>query len=1096
MNPRFRRVLLVFLCLGLVGAAHAEDTNPPHGGPPASTPASARMRGRQAADTRTSALLNAALGKLGATLEASPLEASRPRRHYAVVSTQAEALRDTARAYFNQMDAENRFINGFNPSMMVQLPVAFRQEVGQNSFVEIGLVKAKVYPLYAEVTAFIRIKLQLERQNAGGEPATRELLFGVDKLKIGRDGGVIGDAKLALLGDVEIPLGKATLLLKGGLDLATGDVAEKTYCTLDCNGFREVGVAASIIFPEDVLMPLDGAGQPIKNGLPVQGDFSIIVRNVNDILATVSLPPFAVKGFDKVGFVLDGAVFDFSDYRNHGGQPFPSGYLARHYPDSVQGANLWRGVYARTFRMYLPEEFRLKNTPKGQRIIVDAQNLMVDAHGFTSDLRVENVYPLSQGSASGWAMSLDAFALRFEESKLVAGSFLGKLLTPLTKPQEDQALLYKGMITPMGYNLTVGNTSALDFSFWKAKATLAPNSRLELAVVEGNFKPRAILSGTMGIVTGLKNTSSDSSKNALQFKGVEFQELTLQTEKPYISAKYFGYRGESKLANFPVTVDELGVRFLQDSIAALRIGVRLNLMGKGFSARTAVEIYGAQREVEGNQQWQFQRVRLQSIMIDGSVSAFGIKGELNLHDDDPVYGNGFDGRVELKITTGKDSLIKVVAGAGFGRALAGYRYWFVDGGATFSPGIPVGPLQINQIAGAAYHNMKPAAPAGATQLASVIQYGSGVRYVPDTSVSLAFKAIIGFKGVKVLDGMAGFEMAFHQSKGLKRVALFGMATVNTNFASSLVSDAKGLYASMENKVSSVSNGALGKLQTKISQNNLVKRAQNEFPIDPSKVSGSLIVQIGLEMDFERSTFHGQADAFVKVTPPVIRGVGPNGRAGWAVIHIDPQEWYIHMGSPTDRLGLEMNLGVATAKATGYFMVGHRIPGMPPPPARLASLIGSSVLSQRQAQRDTSLTNTGQGMAFGVDVSAKADFTAAIFYVSIEAGAGFDLMLKKCNTGCSDASYGMNGWYAGGQAYAYLDADVGLQVYLPFKRRRFSVLNGGVGALLEAEGPNPTHLKGTLAGRYSILGGSVRGNFNIKVEFGQTNTCGLQCLGKL
>ena len=56
--------------------------------------------------------------------------------------------------------------------------------------------------------------------------------------------------------------------------------------------------------------------------------------------------------------------------------------------------------------------------------------------------------------------------------------------------------------------------------------------------------------------------------------------------------------------------------------------------------------------------------------------------------------------------------------------------------------------------------------------------------------------------------------------------------------------------------------------------------------------------------------------------------------------------------------------------------------------------------------------------------------------------------------------------------------------------------GGVGALLEAEAPNPAHFKGWLTGRYSILGGSVRGDFNIKVEFGQTNNCGLQCLGKL
>ena len=110
----------------------------------------------------------------------------------------------------------------------------------------------------------------------------------------------------------------------------------------------------------------------------------------------------------------------------------------------------------------------------------------------------------------------------------------------------------------------------------------------------------------------------------------------------------------------------------------------------------------------------------------------------------------------------------------------------------------------------------------------------------------------------------------------------------------------------------------------------------------------------------------------------------------------------------------------------------------------------------------------------------------IFYADIVVGAGYDVMLKQYeNAHCAGSTglVGANGWYASGQVFAYVGADVGLEVHLWFFSAKFSVVKFAAAAVLQAQLPNPSWMRGIVAGQFSVLGGLVSGDCRFKFELG-------------
>jgi hypothetical protein len=129
--------------------------------------------------------------------------------------------------------------------------------------------------------------------------------------------------------------------------------------------------------------------------------------------------------------------------------------------------------------------------------------------------------------------------------------------------------------------------------------------------------------------------------------------------------------------------------------------------------------------------------------------------------------------------------------------------------------------------------------------------------------------------------------------------------------------------------------------------------------------------------------------------------------------------------------------------------------------------------------------SGRGFAFGASLHLSTGrLNYLIFYGQLEMGAGFDLMLQKYEgitcANNDNKPLGINGWYASGQLWSYIDAEIGIK----YKNKEFNILKIGVASALQVKFPNPFWLRGVIRGKYRILNGLVKGTAPFKIRLGK------------
>ncbi len=1013
---------------------------------------------------------------------------------------------------FDALEESGNFIESLQPSDLVELPVGIKKTINNVQYI-LGISSAKFTPEYTELTAFMRILLP--QQDAEGNQ--KQLFFGANNVRLSHAGGLQGETNLVLLGNVPFRIngGNGLVIIKGGFDMDTGDITNRTYVTIDCDGFKELGLQAEVQFPRSMLLPLKAdytvdnsndpqTGDPVK----VKGQFQANVGDWNDILVEISLPRFALASFDKgLAFDLNTAIFDFSDIRNSENITWPQNYQQDYLIPGNEEA--WRGIYVQSLTVALPEQFKRKGSD--ERITFQAANLLVDGMGVSGEFSVDNILPLNEGDASKWQFSVDHLEATFVANQLTGAGFNGAIVLPISKKAtaedaaaqqaaansqnqnnaqnntENFALGYTAIINPVDneYILTASTASTIKFNVWKATATIAPNSYVELKVADDKFKPKAVLHGSMGIyadnsdpseANGQTNTGNQTPdvNKTVQFQGVTFQNLQLQTEAPIFSVGYMGYNGEVKFANFPVTIADIALT-TTNTTATLAFDLAINLQADAFNAETRLGIVGKFDEDDGITKWKYDKITVTAITIAADIGGAEFEGSITLMDDDPTYGDGFMGNLTAKFKGMGSQPVTITANAIFGRT--DFRYWYVDGLAD-NLNIPAGgAFKIKGFGGGAYYRMKKD---GFSPNFSA----SGARYVPDDDSGLGIKAMILFSNAandRVFNGGAGFEIAFNSSGGMNRISIYGEGHVMQAF------DFPNPAAKIQENLASVVQNELGMSQAVLDQlkeTNLVEVSKQVYPDNVSGQAG-INAYAAIEFDFTTSTLHGTFDLYVDVVGGIFRGRASGNRAGWAVLHFAPDSWYIHMGTPTDRLGLKMGIGSFSLETGGYFMIGDNIPGSPPPPAIVADILGVDA-ETLDYMRDENMLGDGRGFAFGTDFSIDTgDLTFLVFYARFQAGVGFDIMVKDYGEAecAGSGQIGINGWYANGQAYAYLQGELGIKVKLLFIRKKIVIVRAGLAILMQAKLPNPIWFRGYAGGHFSVLGGLIKGRFRMKIELG-------------
>lgn len=1002
---------------------------------------------------------------------------------------------------FQKIEKENLWADNLSTEKLTSLPIGIKsRKEGDNATYSVGIIKAAFFPAYSQLQVFA--KVDIPQKGEDGRPIT--LFFGANDVKLSHDGGIIGDAKLALLGDISIPVNKDAwqVTLYGGFDPQTGQTEDLTYAVIDCDGFKEFRLSGAVEFSRNRILPLENGevgeaetrqitlsnGRNIAVPNRVRGDFAITTSAWNDLLVNVSLSPFVLakkqNGSDYDGnfqFLVSNAVLDMSDSKNAPTAIFPNSYRTNGY--LFPSEESWTGVFVEKFSIGLPSEFKTKTTAQNQkRIEFGARNLIIDKYGVSGIFFGENLFPLQEGitdKENAWAYSLEHIEIQIETNDFVKADFSGQLLLPFNKLSENTeklkktALSYQGIISEDTYSLNVATSDPIDFNLWQAKASLTENSSIVLKVDKGRFLPKANLHGTIDFAANQTEAISEntSGKKTLDFKGISFENLTLQTLSPMISVGSMGYRNEVSFGNFPVSIKKIEVQ-TNDTQANLYFDLALNLMDKSeLSAGANVGILGELHTENHVYDYRFKGLDLSAITIKGKFSGFSMEGRLDLLENHPVYGNGFNADLNVKI----DGACEVGAKAIFGRK--DFRYWYFDASTKISGG-----YLINGFGGGAYYNMKRTALTDPAEFSP-----SGLTYEPYKEGGLGLKALVSFAigSEKAFNGEAAFEMLFNKNGGLDFAAIYGKGNI--------LADIPGTEK-ISNLMSKVANGLESKAAFLGVESHSDKRSSFEkrfLPLAekavPNAPDNQAVIQFksAIQFDIANKTTHGTLDVFIN--GGFISGTGANGRAGWAVFHRNPQDWYLYIGTPDDRLGIKMGVAGAFLSTTSYLMAGTKLPASPAPPSHIAQILGRDVQELHYMRDENTLANAG-GFAFGSDLSIDTgDLSFLIFYANFKAGLGYDLMLKNygevaCNN--TGKQVGIDGWYANGQAYAYLQGELGVRVKILFVNMKVPVISTGAAVLMQAKLPNPVWIRGYVGGYMNVLGGLVKGKFNFKVTIGE------------
>ncbi|MEX1239906.1 MAG: hypothetical protein WEB30_09315 [Cyclobacteriaceae bacterium] len=942
-----------------------------------------------------------------------------------------------AHALLEKVLSQQRFLESLDALSEIELPVGVVKSGGS---VDYSILVDRIEFTKEGALMDVYVSLTLP------QTASRLAFHGV--VPLSAKGGISGNARVFLLGDHPIKLNSSVLITLRGTD--------RSYVEFDCTGFLGVNLDSEIEFSTDLIVPEDENGKPKNERVRVS--FTTYTQSLHDIILGISLPPFQVKGLKGFGFQATNAFLDWSDLSNPAGIDFPRGYTS---PVVEAGLDaLWQGIYLEELEVKLPPAFARRNS--AERISTGARHVILDEQGFTGEVYVEEV--IRDGDMNGWAYTLDRLALQLITNQVAGFSLEGKLSIPVVKSKEGDAakFQYKAQRGAEGnYVFSVQVEDDLKLDLWMADLKLTEGSSAIVREKENKFYPSAHLNGELTI-----NFTGKGPK--ARFNSIRFENMVINSEAPYFQPGTFGFGREgerSSISKYPVVIDKITLKS-EERRVGIAFDLIINISGKpedeSFAGKGGLIVWGIQddepaRDADGNviaidrYHWQFDKVELTSVRINIiKPRIIELSGSVRFYDEDQIYGEGFKGSLKGTIQS-----IKVQAEALFGKTET-FRYWYADALVELKTGIPIVPgvLSAFGFGGGYYSKMKQTEKDIPTTLG---RSPSGITYVPDeNAIGIRAIVLIGTPRPEAMSGDVALEVSINQHGGINSVTFTG----NANFMSA---------ASLgKEQIKDLASAAVsGKLTEKLG--NLTR--------------GQVYGTVRLHFDYVNDVFHGNLEIYVNVAGGIVRGVSEGNKAGWAVLHFEKNDWYIHIGTPDQPLGLEV---ARIFKSKSYFMLGKNLPGSPPPPPQVSEILGDIDLDY---MRDMNALESGMGIAFGLHFLVDTgDLRFLMFYGRFSAGTGLDFMLKDYGNdyhcaGSSDAM-GINGWFANGQAYAFVMGKIGIKVNLRFYKGTYDILSIGAAAILQAKGPNPFWMNGTVGGYYKILGGLVKGKCRFEITVGK------------
>lgn len=920
---------------------------------------------------------------------------------------------------YDLVEQENRYAEQIDTTVFFNLPAGIKGP-GDNPDYALLITGVTFIPGMARFDACLRL-----RNPADG----KQLYFAAYQVPFSLDDGIAGPFELMLVEEVSLDF----------LPVSDIRILAGSYVSAGCSGFESVTVLGRLSLQSGLFIPADEEGNAREG--PVETDFRITAYTLNDLLADISLSPFQLRNLPDFTFICHHLVFDMSDRVNPSGLFLPPDRM-EDFPEGNTG--LWQGIYISDAEVVLGKRFRRRSD--GSPVSFGISGFLLDDHGFTGAIQASNLLPFSEGNMNGWNFSLEKLSVAFVENHITAGRMEGRISIPCLDIPAGFA--YSAIIDANGhYAFSIRTEDSIPVHLWgKTWLVLDPASRITVEDNNNTFLPSALLNGRMSLQVPL----GENGKQEMQLTDIRFQNMCITTREPFFSIEYLSLDGsrQGMLASFPITISHIGVKAMRPAYA-LEIDATVNLMEQekeGFAAQTNILLVSRWE----NHHFFYERADIGELSVNISKpSAFELRGNIRLINEDPLYGNGFSGNVHLRIA--EKFLVDGMAVFGNNGL---FRYYCADVLFSSPVGIPAGPITINQLGGGIYFRMKQ--KESVPGMMPGITLPSELVYIPDKETGLGLIMQAGFTvaGKNLVSADTRFEIAFNSHGGINRIGFDGAVEC-------LTLPEQTVLAGLTDKIKAVASGRIP--------------GRNKA----SMISGSL----SMEMDFTQHAFHADGRIYINVAG-TLRGDGPENLAGRITLHVAEDDWYAYIGTVQNPVGLNF---AGFGRAYGYLMAGRHLPDALPMNRRVAEILNLPV-TEFQKNRNQAMLDNAKGVMFGSGFDFRAGGETRVVYGFFDVGAGFDLMLTNFGREAHCAGHtgppGINGWYAQGQLYAYLLGRLGIVVTVLKKPKKFDILNLAGAALMEARGPNPMYLSGTVGGKYSILGGMIRGQCRFEITAGE------------
>jgi hypothetical protein len=801
--------------------------------------------------------------------------------------------------------------------------------------------------------------------------------------------------------------------------------AKNNFVMMDCGGFKNVNLEGEVIFDKNFLVSA-------KTNEEVIVSFKIQTKSLNDYIVKLDMPSF--KLLQTGDLIVNPRQFylDLSDNSNVSVFTEPS-----QYQNPYAGAPmLWRGFFMIDGTVEVPGSIVRSRTDKP--LAIECKNFIIDKNGFTGSFAGNKVIELADGINEGWPVSIQDIDVVILKNKIQKGKINGLLQMPISR---KNVFKYGGNISQPGqswaYDLSLSTVEKVYIDIFDATAELDPTSVIKFVRdTSGRYLPYANLNGTMA-----------SNHKLFAAKDIAFENLELIAEYPYLrdEVKFNWENTRMYMNQFSAEIEDMGIEFDKGKpTLGLTARVTLAELGKNtFDAAVGLNYLYDLKAVKNEKgyvikhDWTLEKVRPSKIEFETTLSILEMKGSFEFYDEDKEYGTGGRGAVEIMIPKFTDVPFKAELIIG---SKDDFRYMKVFAQVPLKKPVPLfsPSFQANAIIFGFYQNMRIeyAKQIGKSTDFTEVNYAE-TRYVPDKSVAIGLQIGLGFQ-IPKMETASGFgivEFAFNKGGGLRNIVLTG-----------------------EVEFLKTKEGVKGE----------------------DKFAGSIVAIY----DRPNRTLHAELVPILNLKGKIM-GKEREGKLGPVIIHVDPKAWFVWAGRPSKKLGIVLKeKGFNLVTLNGYFQMGSEVDAFPDPPAELALIIGSA--KGEIGMRDDKELKSGGGILFGGSIEGLSlDGDYSVFYYKLKSEMGFDIMMKKyaSNVTCKGGDgtpVGWNGWFAKGQVYAYVRAAVGIRV----KDDKYAIMDAGLGALLQATLPNPIWAKGTLAGKYSVLGGLIRGSFKIPFEFGE------------